>query len=513
MNRTFVALLTLTFSPAAFGAIIQVPQDVPTIQGAIKLSKFGDTVLVSPGTYKETIVLKEGITVRSLMNGTKEPTIIDGSNSEKSPGVVMAEDSTLEGITITNVGRYDEAVWKKHHDSNGEELGDDEGSVQAEGTYPAISIQGVSCVVTGCIIHHNGDVGIGILGKKATTTSPIITHNVVYRNMGGGIGIADGATPIVRHNECRENLRAGIGCRNASPIITDNICHKNIRAGIGCREGATPIIRNNKCFQNRRAGIGNRMKGTAPIIVSNECYENQMAGIGSRDGATPTIQNNKCYKNLMAGIGCRNGASPLIVSNECRENATAGIGIQQKASAILHRNKCIENKLVAVGVTTESNATIIDNDFSRTGGQPPLIAVKDGSTANIQNNRISGGGVAGVLVQGTATIAENTFTGAGPKQGNAIWVWAESTATISGNNFDQYRTAVNATKSKVVVTDNTIKRFQKTAIIAKDNTFPAHIFGTKAESSDPADQVINVTGKQGIIAENELTKADSESGT
>ena len=81
---------------------------------------------------------------------------------------MMAEDSILDGFTITNVGVYDEALWKNHFESQGEELGDDEGSVQAEGTVPAISIQGVSCTVTNCIVHHNGDVGIGILGKEKT---------------------------------------------------------------------------------------------------------------------------------------------------------------------------------------------------------------------------------------------------------------------------------------------------------------------------------------------------------
>ncbi|MFN7844763.1 MAG: hypothetical protein ACK5N9_23835, partial [Pirellula sp.] len=66
---------------------------------------------------------------------------------------------------------------------------------------------------------------------------------------------------------------------------------------------------------------------------------------------------------------------------------------------------------------------IIDNQLSRSGGVPPIIAVKDGSNATICDNRITGGGVAAVLVQGTATISGNKFTGKGAKQGNAVWVW------------------------------------------------------------------------------------------
>jgi hypothetical protein len=250
-----------------------------------------------------------------------------------------------------------------------------------------------------------------------------------------------------------------------------------------------------------------RMEGTAPVVEGNECYENDMAGIGCRDGASPIIRNNVCHKNKMAGIGCINGANPLIVGNECRENELAGIGVQKKATAIIQRNKCIDNNLVAIGVTEESMATIADNELGRTGGMPPIIAVKDGSTAAIRGNRINGGGVAAVLVQGKATVSGNTFAGAGAEQGNAIWVWENSTVAISDNSFEGYRAAVNATKATVVVTGNTIKQFQGTAIRVKDSQRPAHVYGNTATSIDLNAKVTDVQGPSGIVEENTL-KAD-----
>jgi len=517
MRILLLILFVATSAHPALAATLRVPQDHKTIQAAIDTANPSDTITVAPGKYPERIRLKPGIILRSDGDNAKgtdglkraEVTIIDGAGKQgDQPGVVMAEDSTLDGFTITNFGAYDEVLWKTHFYSHGEELGDEEGSVQAEGTSPAVSIQGVSCTVTHCIVHHNGDVGVGILGKAKTKTAPLITGNFVYRNMGGGIGVAEGAEPIIRGNICKENLRAGIGCRKANPIITDNVCFQNIRAGIGCREGARPVMRGNKCYQNRRAGIGIRMEGTAPVVEGNECYENDMAGIGCRDGASPIIRNNICHKNKMAGIGC-DGAKPLIVGNECRENELVGIGLQGKAEAIIQKNKCVENKLVAIGVTEESTATITDNELSRTGGVPPIIAVKDGSTATIRDNRITGGGVAAVLVQGKATLSGNTFVGIGAKQGNAVWVWENSTATISDNSFDGYRAAVNASKATVVITGNSIKQFQGTAIVVKDNTKPAHVHGNTATSVDPKAKVVDVQGPSGIVDENVLKKEDS----
>lgn len=371
----------------------------------------------------------------------------------------MAEGTTLDGFTITNVGLYDDDAWKQHFDSQGEQLGDDEGSVQAEGMTPAVSVQGVNCTVMNCLIHHNGDVGIGILGKEGVTSNPLITRNIVYRNMGGGIGVAEGAEPIIRGNRCSENLRAGIGCRRANPIITDNLCFQNVRAGIGCREGSKPIIRGNQCFQNRRAGIGIRMEGTAPIVVGNECFENEMAGIG----------------------------------------------VQGQATAVIHGNKCHDNKLVAIGVTGGSTATITKNELSRRGGVPPIIALKDDSTATIQDNRISGGGVAAVLVQGQAIVTGNMFIGIGEKQGNAVWIREGSSATVSQNSFDGYRAAVNATKAKVFITANRISQFQGSAIIVKDSPEPVHVFGNTGISTDPQAKVVDVHGASGIIESNLLS--------
>ena len=496
----------------------RVPEDHKTIQAAVDASRAGDTVTVASGKYTERVRLNPGIVLRSRGDDAKgtdglkraEATVIDGGKDGKQPGVEMAEGSTLDGFTVTNVGAYDEATWKKHFDSKGEELGDEEGAARADGTIPAVSIRDLSCTVTRCIVHHNGDVGIGVLGAAKTRTAPLITDNVVYHNMGGGIGIAEGAEPVVWGNTCRENLRAGIVCWKADPVVTGNVCSGNVRAGIGCREGAKPVLRGNTCSGNRRAGIGIRMEDTAPVVEGNTCDENEMAGIGCRDGASPILRKNVCRKNKLAGIGCRDGAKPLIVGNECQDNEASGIGLQGKAEAVIQKNTCVGNKLVAIGVTEGSKATISDNELSRTGDQPPLVAVKDGSSATISGNKITGGGVAAVLVQGKVAISGNTFTGGGKGQGTPVWIWEVSTATVSDNTFGGYRTAVSATKATVSITDNAVHNFQGTAILVKDGRKPAHVTGNTATSDDPGAKVIDVQGPSGVVEGNTVKPVEKK---
>lgn len=151
MLRSTHAFLLVAFFLMGLNSPIQakmlhVPQDYGTIQIAINAAAIGDTIIVSAGTYNERIKLKPGITVRSEGDDTKgamgmkraEATIINGQgNNGQHPGVLMAEGSTLDGFTITGIGNFDEQVWKKHFDSQGEELSDEQGAVNAEGTIPA----------------------------------------------------------------------------------------------------------------------------------------------------------------------------------------------------------------------------------------------------------------------------------------------------------------------------------------------------------------------------------------
>lgn len=79
-----------------------VPTDFATIQGAIDVSQPGDTVLVMPGIYLESIRITSGITVRST-NG-REQTTLDASGQGDSAITVEGAGSPsvcIEGFTIT----------------------------------------------------------------------------------------------------------------------------------------------------------------------------------------------------------------------------------------------------------------------------------------------------------------------------------------------------------------------------------------------------------------------------
>lgn len=542
-HGVFLLLVVANSIPTAYAETIRVPGQFATLQSAIDAASAGDTILAAPGTYKERIRLKQGVVLKSVGDDTKgkiglkraEATIIDGEGKNGTDaGVAMAETSTLDGFTVTNVGQYEDAVWQKHHANQGKDQSYEH--IGALGT-PGISVS-VNCQVSNNIVHHIGYTGIAITGSiKGDSCSPRIFRNICYRNMGGGIGSMRKSTAMIQGNVCFQNFYAGIGHDNASPTVLDNVCYENIRAGIGISEGACPIVRGNKCYKNRRAGIGSRTgETTRPIIEDNDCYENGMAGIGAEDHASPIIRNNRCSKNKLAGIGSRTHASPTIIGNECFQNEAAGIGQESDSVTTLIGNHCHHNQLsgigfakcqsgrstvtgnkvvdnvkVAVGIHSGWTVNLFNNEFARTGGLPPIVMVFEGAQATFTDNVIRGGGVAGIRVAGTVRAINNEFVGTSLRKSGppnfAIWAVAGSDVTLISNNIHGWRHALHSTEATILATNNAVRNFHAVAFVVQDSPSASSVFSNTAASSNPEDKMLTIRGKTGVVIDNQVTNS------
>lgn len=90
---------------AAFGDIIHVPAQYPTIQAGIDAASSGDTVEVAPDTYYENITMMSGVVIQGAGAGDDPSihSIIDGGGTD-TVVTASAIDSAakLDGFKITN---------------------------------------------------------------------------------------------------------------------------------------------------------------------------------------------------------------------------------------------------------------------------------------------------------------------------------------------------------------------------------------------------------------------------
>ncbi|MEA3287223.1 MAG: FISUMP domain-containing protein [Candidatus Marinimicrobia bacterium] len=213
-----------------------------SIQFGIGASYDGDTVLVYPGTYPESInnIHGKNIVIGSLFLTTGdtsniESTIIDGGENPHTVEFNNSEDSTttLIGFTVLNGATQ---------------------GIFCENSSPTIS----NCIVSQTLTHSRR--GIWCLGS-----SPRIDNVAVIGNHDIGIWIGYESHPLITNSTSSNNGGGGIHCTQYSnPTLIDVISEGNndVAAGGGFFADAwcNPIlkrvtIRNNQAGYNGGGGV------------------------------------------------------------------------------------------------------------------------------------------------------------------------------------------------------------------------------------------------------------------
>jgi parallel beta-helix repeat protein/predicted outer membrane repeat protein len=310
---------------AAYGTIINIPDDYPTIQEGIDHGQDGDTVLVQPDTYYENLNFNgHNVVLASLFlttgdTGYISSTIIDGHQASTVVTFESYEDSTahLVGFTIQN-GFADEGG-------------------------------GVLCI---------------------DYCSPTISNNIISGNSGlyygGGIGCSYYSSPTVSNNTIRDNSSAyggGVSCELYSdPMISDNTFSGNSASyggGIYCHR-SSPAIINNSISENSAPHGGGGIycvDRSSPTISGNSISGNSAYGGGSGGGiycaenSSPTISDNAITGNRAdddgGGIYCGSDCSSAISSNNVSDNWTSNLGYGGGICCRYRSSPTIQGNLIA----------------------------------------------------------------------------------------------------------------------------------------------------------------------
>jgi len=263
----------------AYGVIIEVPADRPTIQAGIDAATQGDIVLVEPGIYPERIDLRGKAIVLQSRFGAAE-TVINGGSVGPVISMTSGEGpaTVVQGFTIKN----------------------------GLATFGAgIFLSGTSPVIADNIFLDNatqfGGFGAAIGGFSA---SPIIENNEVFGNacdqQGGALAFREASSPMVFDNVIRDNACRGVEMQSlsadANPFVFNNTVVNN-QGGIfvdNTASAAGEIYRNNLIAQN---GIG--LEVANPSAAFDAIWTNNLV-FGNTTNFSGTIDPTGTNGNLSA---------------------------------------------------------------------------------------------------------------------------------------------------------------------------------------------------------------------
>jgi serine protease len=353
---TFLAVLVCG---SAVASTINVPADQPTIQDGINAAVAGDTVLVAPGTYNESINFSgKAITVKS--SGGPKVTTIDGGNLGSVVMFVTDETnaSVLSGFTI------------EHGNSSG------------------VYLDFASPVIENNIIANNtAEFGAGMYilgGSTAQVIRNTFTGNVASAG-GGAIGLFGAGSVLIENNLITKNNGSDQGgafwmVNEADEIIVQNVMFDDVASSgtevyssvpqstYGFRLINNTIVSTNPNTDaavvadgfNTNAEIINNVivgPGTSGALICNPIYYDGPPVVAFNDAWTP---QGIWYGGMCAGDGGKRGnisAIPDFVgrTNFELQNDSPAINAGTNSAPDLPR-KDFANKPRIIGGTIDMGA-------------------------------------------------------------------------------------------------------------------------------------------------------------
>jgi len=191
-----------------------------TIKRALSTAVGGDTVLVKPGTYMESVESKRDGTATALLT----------LRSFTAGAAIIQPPSGTNGFFISH-------------------------------SYHVIDGFGVTNAVNGIKA-----------GPHDTTNGPVVgllvQNNVVYGNSNNGIQFNNGLSGEIAFNTVYQNGQNGIEYEGNASLIHDNVVHDNAQFGIYVRDGVDHQLANNQAYNNASGDI--KMLGT--LLQTDRTY-------------------------------------------------------------------------------------------------------------------------------------------------------------------------------------------------------------------------------------------------
>lgn len=313
----------------SYAAVINVPQDYPTIQEAIDAASAGYTINVSRRSGESQSVYYEKLRVDKeliLVGESREAIIIDGGGT----GTVIriqADNVQIRGFTIRNGGPK----------------------------YSGIRANSFSYVTIANNTLKTSKYGVVLLNSHYNT----VVQNLLFNNSAAGISISQSVGNNVSYNDVSESAYGiELSSSNTTFVVGNTVADNSY--GIYLEYSSNDTVRENTLLRNSVDGIF--PNACHDIVVSSNEVSESAYGVQLYGSNAITVLGNSLTDNSYGIYLAYSGPSNIIENNTVLENDW-GVALYGSSGNIFTGNTVSYNTYGVDPVTESNNNLLHHNNF------------------------------------------------------------------------------------------------------------------------------------------------------
>jgi parallel beta-helix repeat protein len=232
-----------------------------TIKRALGIAVGGDTIIVKPGTYMESVESKRDGTASAIIT----------LRSSTPGGAIVRPPAGTNGFFISH-------------------------------NYQTIDGFTVTAAVSG-IKAGPHDAGSG------PVVGILVQNNTIYGNTSNGIQFTNGLTSEIAFNTVYQNSQNGISYQGNSSVIHDNVVHDNVQFGIYVKDGVDHQVYNNNVYNN----TGGNLQILGTLLATQRTF--YVDGTNGNDTYTVDQAQNPAtpWKTIKTAVGAAQAGDSVLV--------------------------------------------------------------------------------------------------------------------------------------------------------------------------------------------------------
>ncbi|MGI9106503.1 MAG: right-handed parallel beta-helix repeat-containing protein [Pyrinomonadaceae bacterium] len=324
--------------------------DYSTINEALRKATPGARLLVRPGVYDESIVLKQPVEI--VGEGRREEIVL--TSAAASCIQMLTAQATVRGLTLRGrAGKGGEKFFA---------VDIPQGKLLLEDC--DISSTGLSCVgirnpmadplLRRCAIHDGADSGLYIFELAAGT----IEDCDIYGNANVNVAITGHARPVIKACKIHDGGDAGIVVwGGGAGVIEECEIYANRSAGIGISDGGEPTVKRCQIYHGENSGVFVH-RGGRGFLEDCNIYGNREANVAITLGGDLQARGCRIHNGQSSGVLLSEDGRGRFDECDINGNADAGIAVHEGCVAVVHGCNVNRNETVGVRVKAGSAASV-----------------------------------------------------------------------------------------------------------------------------------------------------------